>query len=62
MDDQIIRHYTHVHNAASQAAMQRLAQANLDLQKLEKSDESAGKDSAQIQHTEREGGDAIDAK
>lgn len=62
MDDQIIRHYTHVHNAASQAAMQRLAQANLDLQKLEKSDESAGKDSAQIQHTEQEGGDANDAK
>jgi integrase/recombinase XerD len=62
VDDQIIRHYTHVHNAASQTAMQRLAQANLYLQKKEKPDESARTDSAQIQHTEQESGDAIDAK
>jgi integrase len=28
VDDEIIRHYTHVHNDASQAAMRRLAEAN----------------------------------
>ena len=62
VDDQIIRHYTHVHNEASQAAMQRLAEANLDLQKKEKFDESARTDSAQIQHTEGEGHEPSGAK
>ena len=62
VDDQIIRHYTHVHNSASQAAMQRLAQANFTLQPKEKLDGSAGKDSAQIQHTEGEARDGIRAK
>ena len=47
VDDQIIQHYTHVHNEASQEAMQRLAKANSTLHKEEGRDERAGTDSAQ---------------
>jgi hypothetical protein len=57
VDDEIIRHYTHVHNDASQAAMQRLATANLGLQKVEGRRDGAGTDSAQTQHTRKESRD-----
>jgi integrase len=36
VDEQIIKLYTHVHDEASQAAMQRLAEANHGLQQAEK--------------------------
>lgn len=62
VDDEIIRHYTHVHNDASQAAMQRLAKANVTLQKKEGTDDSARKDSAQIQHTRGKRRDEADTK
>lgn len=59
MDDEIIRHYTHVHNDASQAAMQRLARVNQELQQ-ENGHEAPANRSAQTQHTRREVRDASD--
>lgn len=38
IDPEILRHYTHVHDEASQAAMQRLARANEHLQPGEQND------------------------
>jgi integrase len=57
VDDEIIRHYTHIHDGASQAAMQRLARANQGLQGSEDGRDPAGTDSAQTQHTKAEGRD-----
>jgi site-specific recombinase XerD len=54
VDSEIIQLYTHVHNQASQAAMQRLAEANQKLQSREQSSHDAGNDSAQIQHSREE--------
>lgn len=55
IDPEIIKVYTHIHHQASQAAMQRLTEANqhqLDRgADHEKDDLAAGGDSAQIQHT-----------
>ncbi|MDB5307239.1 MAG: hypothetical protein JWO38_1441 [Gemmataceae bacterium] len=62
VDDEIIRHYTHVHNAASQAAMQRLAEANQGSPKEEGAHECARRDSAQTQHKRKECCDETDAK
>jgi site-specific recombinase XerD len=51
VDPEIIKLYTHVHNEASQAAMQRLTKANEALQKTEKPDHGTESGSAQIQHS-----------
>jgi len=62
VDRQVIELYTHVHNSASQAAMQRLAEANQRLQKGEKPRERKDAGSAQTQHTDKKGSDEGDAK
>ncbi|MDB5308565.1 MAG: integrase family protein [Gemmataceae bacterium] len=62
VDDEIIRHYTHVHSDASQAAMQRLARANQGLETSEDGRDAAGMDSAHTQHTRKEHRDETDAK
>ena len=62
VDQQVLALYTHVHNDASQAAMQRLSEANQRLQKEEKSRDGKEADSAQTQHNGKESGDANDAK
>ena len=62
VDDEVIKIYTHVHNDASQAAMQRLAEANNGLQEAEKARQKADSDSAQIQHSDKEVHDEHDAK
>ena len=62
VDEEIIKLYTHVHNDASQAAMQRLAEANTSLQKKEKTRDDAGSESAQVQHSGKEEHDGRDAK
>lgn len=62
VDPQVLALYTHVHNDASQAAMQRLTEANQRLQVEKGSRGSKEADSAQTQHIRKESGDASDAK
>ncbi|MCE9560839.1 MAG: site-specific integrase [Planctomycetes bacterium] len=62
VDQQVIDLYTHVHNNASQTAMQRLAEANQQLQKEDKSRDSKEASSAQTQHTRKEDRNENDAK
>jgi len=62
VDQHVIELYTHVHNDASQTAMQRLAEANQALQQEENRRERTEASSAQIQHTERKCDDASDKK
>jgi len=59
---EIIDLYTHVHNDASQTAMQRLARANQGLQPKKESNHGRESDSAQNHHTDKEDGDGLDAK
>jgi integrase len=47
VDPQIIQHYTHVHNEASQAAMQRLSEANKVLQPSKEAQDGKESSSAQ---------------
>jgi hypothetical protein len=54
VDSEIIQIYTHIHNEASQAAMQRLAEANQTPQARKQSSHDTGNDSAQIQHSREE--------
>jgi len=56
VDPEIIDLYTHVHNDASQTAMQRLAQANQGLQPKNEGNNGRESDSAQNQHTDKEDG------
>ncbi|MCE9534602.1 MAG: site-specific integrase [Planctomycetes bacterium] len=62
VDDEIIELYTHVHDDASQAAMQRLAKVNDNLQTMENSSHGTENASAQNQHSDEEGQNARDAK
>lgn len=62
VDRQVIELYTHVHNSASQAAMQRLAEANRRLQQEGEGRDRTEDGSAQIQHTEEKGRDEKGAK
>jgi integrase len=62
VDEEVIRLYTHVHNDASQAAMQRLAEANNRLQPPEEHGNDAGTGSAQSQHSHKEGRNEHGAK
>ena len=62
VDQQVLALYTHVHSDASQAAMQRLTEANKQLQVKETARGSKEADSAQTQHNGKESGDASDAK
>jgi len=62
VDQQVLDLYTHVHDDASQMAMQRLTEANQRLQKEEKSCERKEADSAQTQHTRKEDRNESDAK
>ena len=62
VDEEVLKLYTHVHNDASQAAMQRLAEANTRLQEPEKPRKEAAGDSAQSQHSDKEERDERDAK
>jgi hypothetical protein len=62
VDEQVIRLYTHIHDRASQAAMQRLAEANQGLQGTEGDRDGQGRGSAQTQHSEREDENEQDAK
>jgi integrase len=62
VDQQVLALYTHVHNDASQAAMQRLTEANKQLQVKETARDGKEADSAQTQHNRKESGDASDAK
>jgi hypothetical protein len=54
IDPEIIDHYTHVHDDASQAAMQRLAEANNALQPNTEAPNDQGTGSARNQHNPRE--------
>jgi integrase len=58
VDPRVIDAYTHVHDQASQAAMQRLTDADVRLQKSEESQDGPESGSAQNQHTDREVRDA----
>jgi integrase len=65
VDEEILKLYTHIHDRASQAAMQRLGEANhKELQREENADErtDADRDAAQNQHTRKEAGDGQGAK
>lgn len=62
VDQQVLALYTHVHNDASQAAMQRLTEANQRLQMEETSRDGKEADSAQTQHNGRKASDENDAK
>ncbi len=62
VDEEVLKLYTHVPNDASQAAMQRLAEANNRLQESEKPRKEAAGDSAQSQHSDKEERDERDAK
>lgn len=62
VDEEVLKLYTHVHNDASQAAMQRLAEANNALQSSEKPRHEAASDSAQSQHNDKEERNERDAK
>jgi site-specific recombinase XerD len=59
VDEEILKVYTHIHDRASQAAMQRLHDANINELQLKKEPGDEGKEvghgSAQNQHTEEEG-------
>jgi site-specific recombinase XerD len=54
VDDEVIKVYTHVHDSASQSAMQRLEDANQRVTSATKIKQKDGKGSAQIQHTDKE--------
>ncbi|HUR53292.1 MAG TPA: tyrosine-type recombinase/integrase, partial [Gemmataceae bacterium] len=62
VDQQVLALYTHVHNDASQAAMQRLAEANQRLQQEEKSRGGKEAGSAQPQHNGGKASDENEAK
>ena len=62
MDQQALALYTQVHNDASQAAMQRLTEANQRLQKEETPRDGKEADSAQTQHNGRKASDENDTK
>lgn len=54
VDAEIIKLYTHIHNDASQLAMQRLAKLNDSLQEKENENHGTENRPAQIQHTHEE--------
>jgi len=62
VDEQILRHYTHVHSEASQEAMKRMVEKNLRSQEAKKSQTRMVSDSAQIQHNPEEDGNEKNAK
>jgi integrase len=62
VDEQVLKLYTHVHDEASQAAMQRLAEANNNLHPKEEADNGLASKSAQIQHSNKEENYERDAK
>jgi site-specific recombinase XerD len=62
VDDEVIKLYTHVHDGASQAAMQRLSEANSGLLKTANANDEAGRGSAQSQHSVKEARNDRDAK
>jgi site-specific recombinase XerD len=65
VDPEVIKLYTHIHDSASQAAMQRLTEANRkELQREEPADEhqQGGTDSVQHQHTGKEDPNGPSAK
>jgi integrase len=62
VDEQVLKLYTHVHNEASQAAMQRLAEANYQLQQTENDCNGVSQKPAQSQHSNKEENDERDAK
>jgi integrase len=62
VDEEVLKLYTHVHDAASQAAMQRLAEANNNLQPREDARNGLGSESAQSQHSDKEEHDERDTK
>ncbi len=62
VSQEMLNLYTHIHNNASQTAMQRLSEANQRLQKEEKSRDRKEDGSAQTQHKPKEDENASDAK
>jgi integrase len=62
VDEEIMKLHAHVHNDASQAAMQRLAEAYIPLQQVEKTRDDAGSVSAQVQHSGKEKPNGRDTK
>lgn len=62
VDEAIIKLYTHVHDSASQAAMQRLGEANNQPLQPEDSADGTEADSAQNQHKREEAENGRDAK
>lgn len=62
VDEEVINLYTHVHKDASQAAIQRLTEANNGLQQNEKPRHEAEGASAQSQHSDKEARNERDAK
>jgi hypothetical protein len=54
VDEEVIKLYTHVHNSASQSAMQRLEDANQRVTSATKIIQKDAKGSTQIQHTDKE--------
>ena len=54
VDDEVIKVYTHVHDAASQAAMRKLTEANLGRDGTAERRGAAGGGSAHNQHSDRE--------
>ena len=62
VDEEIIKLYTHVHDSASQAAMQRLGEANIKPLQLENRNHGTDANSAQNQHNREEGCDGRDTR